>query len=734
MEEKMVKLQVQQFSQFSQLGQFSQLNRFDQLTKLTKLSKLTKPFLLLMFVAVSSHASCDLSATPANFAAQVTAAQAGQTICLATGNYGTWAGVNKAITIQNAAGATPVMGLNFNTGDAGFTLDGLSIPGGTILNGANHITIKNSAFTSNLVIDGVANASILLDNNTHININSCTSGCDPAALHLSYGSNTPSGVTVQNSLFQGGNADGIQAGTGLNILNNRFIDISEHGNDALHTDAIQLLTAKGAVLRGNYIYNCADGIVAYDGIDSVTIEDNVIDLVTGRYGIELYADSNSIIRHNTLKYATTCGNGTCGQIQLDHKTADPAGVGTIVENNVATLISLNNGSSAAVNRNNMLRSGASGTNFIGTPVYVGGANPTNNAGFALASNSPGKGAASDGLDVGIRVTATPGSACALPKYPTPACTGVPAGTALTTVNGDVTASTNGQVIDSKLITGSVFIAANNVVIKNSRIYGAILNSNGESYTVTDSEIGPLSGCNGNVAMGYENYTATRLHVHNFGDGPRVSGNNVTVQDSYINVCSNPGDHADGVQGYQGGTNVHLTHNTIDERNAVDVTAPVFFADNSQSAIVQNNLLAGGGYTLRLHDDFAPDHGPWQATGNRIVNAAWVYGPALTTNTDCNAATMTWSDNRLVTIDASYNVLTTGAQVNCDGSITGGGSPSACDLNQDSSTNVSDVQLCVNQAIGTTACASGDINKDSACNVVDVQRTVNAALGGQCVTQ
>jgi hypothetical protein len=50
----------------------------------------------------------------------------------------------------------------------------------------------------------------------------------------------------------------------------------------------------------------------------------------------------------------------------------------------------------------MVRSGASGSNFLGTPQFVGGANPTTYAGFKLAPGSPGKGAASDGLDVGIR--------------------------------------------------------------------------------------------------------------------------------------------------------------------------------------------------------------------------------------------------------------------------------------------------------------------------------------------
>jgi hypothetical protein len=60
-------------------------------------------------------------------------------------------------------------------------------------------------------------------------------------------------------------------------------------------------------------------------------------------------------------------------------------------------------------------------------------------------------------------------------------------------------------------------------------------------------------------------------------------------------------------------------------------------------------------------------------------------------------------------------------------------PSVCDVNESGSTNVADVQLAVNQAIGVTTCTA-DIDKDGACNVADVQRVVNAALGGSCVTQ
>ena len=49
-----------------------------------------------------------------------------------------------------------------------------------------------------------------------------------------------------------------------------------------------------------------------------------------------------------------------------------------------------------------LNAGVSGTgNISGTPVFVGGPHPTSYEGYALAAGSPGKGAASDGTDMGV---------------------------------------------------------------------------------------------------------------------------------------------------------------------------------------------------------------------------------------------------------------------------------------------------------------------------------------------
>jgi hypothetical protein len=265
----------------------------------------------------------------------------------------------------------------------------------------------------------------------------------------------------------------------------------------------------------------------------------------------------------------------------------------------------------------------------------------------------------------LTVTQAAGAAPPSGGFPTAATTGIPAGTTLRSCGSTVTLSTANAVIDGCTYTGNVTVTAQNVTIKNSRLKGQVWTQGSGSYTLLDSDIGPDSGCNGQTALGFGNYTAKRVKIHNFGDGVRASGSNIVFEDSLILGCSNAGDHADGVQGYQGGTNIKINHNTIDLRAAAPyVTSPIFFADNSRAATVTNNLLLGGGYTLRIHDDFTPDQGPWVITGNRIGQNSWVNGPVATTNTECNKAT--WSDNRLVTVDANYTVLTTGALVNCGG--------------------------------------------------------------------
>jgi Right handed beta helix region/Bacterial TSP3 repeat len=345
-------------------------------------------------------AHCSRNATPQDFGRQVSATPRGATLCLVSGNYGTWHGTSRPITVRPAAGASATMGVEFETGDSGFTLEGMTIPGGRITDGAHNITIRDSSFTDSLFIDGLANAHVLLDHNSHVGINSC-SACDPAMIHLAYNSTTPSGVTIAHSLFADGNADGVQTGVGVNIVGNEFRNITEGSCSSCHTDPIQLIDAPGAVVRGNYIHNTADGIVAYDGLRNAKIEDNVVDLVSGRWGIELYSDRNSVVRRNTLVYGRGCAYAPCGWIMLDRKIQDPAGRGTVIVGNIATAISFADGSTAARQDDNLVRRGGHRGDRHGRPTFIGGAHPSTWWGFALANRSRGRFAASDGGDVGI---------------------------------------------------------------------------------------------------------------------------------------------------------------------------------------------------------------------------------------------------------------------------------------------------------------------------------------------
>src|SRR5262245_56427390 len=79
----------------------------------------------------SGGGACDINATTGNFSSQVSSANPGQTVCLASGSYGTWSGVNKGspgVTIKEQSGATATFSDLTLTGPAsngGFTLDGI---------------------------------------------------------------------------------------------------------------------------------------------------------------------------------------------------------------------------------------------------------------------------------------------------------------------------------------------------------------------------------------------------------------------------------------------------------------------------------------------------------------------------------------------------------------------------------------------------------------------------------
>ena len=129
----------------------------------------------------------------------------------------------------------------------------------------------------------------------------------------------------------------------------------------------------------------------------------MIDLPGRPWGIELYSDRGSVIRHNTLVPGDCAFDLPLGIIDLSSRDGAAPSTGTVVTGNVAADIAIEHGSTVAERSANLLGDAAAlDGDVAGTPRFAGGDEPDRWAGFRLASSSPGAGEAQGGADIGIR--------------------------------------------------------------------------------------------------------------------------------------------------------------------------------------------------------------------------------------------------------------------------------------------------------------------------------------------
>lgn len=216
-------------------------------------------------------------------------------------------------------------------------------------------------------------------------------------------------------------------------------------------------------------------------------------------------------------------------------------------------------------------------------------------------------------------TTPPPAGCALPAYPDATCTGVPAGVALTVVNGDMTINTAGTVVDGKDIRGCVTVHAPGVVIRNSKISAAcgyVVDSYGYTGTglvIEDSEVFCPPG-NGGTAIGEDNVTVRRLDVSGCENGFDVD-KSFTIEDSYIHDLYQSAEaHTDGVQMWSTVDGVTIRHNTIiANTGGVDGTSAIISASSgTANVLIESNLMAGGADTLYCRQAGA-------GTNYRVIN-------------------------------------------------------------------------------------------------------------------
>ncbi len=240
-------------------------------------------------------------------------------------------------------------------------------------------------------------------------------------------------------------------------------------------------------------------------------------------------------------------------------------------------------------------------------------------------------------------------------FPDASTTGVQVGVSLRS-SGCVTADQPGQVVENLVITDcTVEVTAPNVTVRNVKIVTtsvdmwALRVSGAGSGTISNVEIAGRDKDQGSVQYAILNQTDDQVNVdhanlHHCADC--IQGEAMTVTDSYIHDMANPaGAHVDGFQ-CNSSCGVTVRHNTI--LNEWSQTAAIaLFGDfgTPANSVIDNNLLAGGGYSVyggtprstnitvtnnRFSRLYFPNGGYWgvetalnrSGTGNRWSGNTW----------------------------------------------------------------------------------------------------------------
>jgi hypothetical protein len=692
------------------------------------------------YVIFASHAATACTTTVATTAAISSAANAatpGDVVCVAAGNYtGPTITAKKSgdITIQPAPGAvvTFTSSVSISNGATHIVFQNFNVPHGmsvSALSGSapSYIKISHNAL-SNGSNDGYA---LILDSYDCV-IQGCGSGSVPWIDNVIVEGNTFYNVGLNNNHSQ----DDLQIkhSRHVEVAYNEFkTTIFDPAVPNVHNDNIQALSgALDIDIHHNYFHdNNTQNIFFKDGhADDVTISNNLIlrsqCCTSGQQNaVNLYDISNLVFTRNTVWSSGLILQGT-----------SPPATGTISGN-----VMLNYGASSGwsvTNTNNIVGgtpqfmcaingAGCNANNFSCSDGQCSNLTLTKDD-FRLASNPNNQGIDWKPSDF-IYGPAT--STANTSSYPDSTNTGVAGCPALSTVNGSIRTTTDGQIIENKIINGDIVVSNNNVTIRCVKInvqpgtIYAINSSDGNGTLMSHVEINGNDVDGPNTMVQGSGYTAEYMDIHSTEDAWHV-GWDTTIRDSYCHDMLYTGNqHADCIQatGYGGASysppvsNIVISHNTL--RPWEGNTGP----QHANSAII-------------LKTDFG-EISNVQITNNRMDNGTYTIYSRIGNCTGCHAPTsVTVTNNRfghnyefgLTSIEGSItwtnNVWDdTGALIDEDGSSTGGGTtPKTGDLNADSQVNIFDLSILLSNYGKTKAQASNpacDLNNDSTINIFDL---------------
>ena len=202
--------------------------------------------------------------------------------------------------------------------------------------------------------------------------------------------------------------------------------------------------------------------------------------------------------------------------------------------------------------------------------------------------------------------------------PGPNNTGVPAGTALTRHDGDLTITKDGTVIDALDVYGLINVRASNVTIRRTRVHGrdpgttsmALIAAYGDHHNLVVEDCtldGDLRSLYLDGLKG-RNFTARRLDISGVVDTIQTFGDNVTIVDSWLHdnnhftedpTHADNQSHDDNIQ-VQGGTNILIQHSTMDGAHNAAIMVTQGYSLTSNLRVI-GNWIAGGACSMNVSE-------------------------------------------------------------------------------------------------------------------------------------
>jgi hypothetical protein len=233
--------------------------------------------------------------------------------------------------------------------------------------------------------------------------------------------------------------------------------------------------------------------------------------------------------------------------------------------------------------------------------------------------------------------------------PTAANTGwQPTGVTLT-ASGSISITTQGTVVESKDVSGTITIQANNVTIKRCRVrsssYYPIHVVSGTGITIEDTEVDGQGGSSKAIYISNGQVTVQRCNIHDSEDGLSLNGTGgLTIINNYVHSPRHDSaGHSDGFELYSG------AHMTI-QNNNFDYTGGNTSASNFSNwggaiddVLYDHNWLAGGSYNLYVDGSFSSSNyiSHVRITNNRWIRGSSAYGTHVIRGALSN---ITWTGN------------------------------------------------------------------------------------------